>query len=46
MIRHATDVVDDVTDQDLGDRNRRFRRVLFAIVAALVGASFLVGIRW
>jgi hypothetical protein len=31
---------------DLPDRNRRLRRVLLALVAALVVASFLVGIRW
>ena len=31
---------------DLADRNRRVRWVLLAIVAVLVGASFLVGIRW
>ena len=31
---------------DLGDRNRRVRKVLLAIMAALVLASFLVGIRW
>jgi hypothetical protein len=31
---------------DLTDRNRRLRRILLGIVAALVIASFLVGIRW
>ena len=31
---------------DLDDRNRLLRRILFGIVAALVIASFLVGIRW
>ena len=31
---------------DLGDRNRLLRRVLLAIVAVLVVATFLVGIRW
>ena len=30
----------------LDERNRRLRRLLLAIVAALVIASFLVGIRW
>jgi hypothetical protein len=30
----------------LADRNRRLRRILLGIVAALVIASFLVGIRW
>jgi hypothetical protein len=34
------------TMADLDDRNRRVRRILLAIVAALVVASFLVGIRW
>jgi hypothetical protein len=28
------------------DRNRRVRRILLGIVAALVVLSFLVGIRW
>ncbi len=28
------------------DRNRRVRRILLGIVAVLVIASFLVGIRW
>lgn len=31
---------------DLDDRNRRVRRVLLGIVAVLVVASLLVGIRW
>ena len=31
---------------DLDDRNRRLRRILLGIVAVLVIASFLVGIRW
>jgi hypothetical protein len=31
---------------DLAERNRLVRRVLLAIVAVLVVASFLVGIRW
>jgi hypothetical protein len=30
----------------LGERNRLVRRILLTIVAALVIASFLVGIRW
>ena len=30
----------------LDDRNRRVRWILLGIVAALVVASFLVGIRW
>jgi hypothetical protein len=30
----------------LDDRNRLLRRILLGIVAALVIASFLVGIRW
>jgi hypothetical protein len=32
------------SEQD--DRNRRVRWVLLAIVAVLIVASFLVGIRW
>ena len=35
-----------VGPSDLGQRNRRIVRVLLVIVAALVVASFLVGIRW
>jgi hypothetical protein len=31
---------------DLAERNRLLRRVLLTIVAVLVVASFLVGIRW
>ena len=31
---------------DLPERNRLLRRVLLTIVAVLVVASFLVGIRW
>ena len=31
---------------DLDDRNRLLRRFLLGIVAVLVIASFLVGIRW
>ena len=31
---------------ELDDRNRLVRRLLLAIVALLVLASFLVGIRW
>lgn len=31
---------------DLDDRNRRVRCILLGIVAVLVIASFLVGIRW
>jgi hypothetical protein len=46
VIQRATDVMDDLPDRDLGDRNRRVRWVLLAIVAALVIGSFLVGIRW
>jgi hypothetical protein len=30
----------------LDDRNRRVRRILLGIVAAIVVVSFLVGIRW
>ncbi len=31
---------------DLEDRNRLVRRILLGLVAILVIASFLVGIRW
>ena len=31
---------------DLADRNRRVRWMLLGLVAVLVVASFLVGIRW
>jgi hypothetical protein len=31
---------------DLDDRNRLVRRILLGLVAVLVVASFLVGIRW
>jgi hypothetical protein len=31
---------------DLEDRNRLLRRILLGIMAVLVIASFLVGIRW
>ena len=31
---------------DLEDRNRLLRRILLGIMALLVIASFLVGIRW
>lgn len=31
---------------ELDDRNRRVRWILLAIVAILIVASFLVGIRW
>ena len=46
MIERGADVMDDLTDRDLGERNRRVRWVLLAIVAALVIGAFLVGIRW
>ncbi len=32
--------------QDLRERNRRVLRVLLAIIATLLVAGFLVGIRW
>jgi len=35
-----------VDRESLGDRNRRTRRVLLAIVAVLVLAAFAIGIRW
>ena len=31
---------------DLDDRNRLVRRILLGLVATLVVASFLIGIRW
>jgi hypothetical protein len=31
---------------ELQDRNRWVRRIILTVVAALVVASFLVGIRW
>ena len=31
---------------DLEDRNRLVRRILLGLVAVLVVASFMVGIRW
>jgi hypothetical protein len=31
---------------DLARRNQRVRRIILAVVAALVVASLLVGIRW
>ena len=46
MSRTMTAGVDDVMDDGLAGKNRRVRRVLLAIVAALVVAAFLVGIRW
>ena len=36
----------DFDARDLDARNRRVVRVVLAIMAALVIASFLVGIRW
>ncbi len=32
--------------EDFGQRNRRVLRVLLAIIATLLVAGFLVGIRW
>ena len=34
------------SDRGLETRNRRVLRVLLAIVGALLGAAFLIGIRW
>ena len=39
-------VMDDETDRDLSDRNRRVRRVLLTIMAVLIVATILVGVRW
>jgi hypothetical protein len=36
----------DSQDPQLRDRNRRTLRVLLAIIAALLVAGLLVGIRW
>ena len=38
--------VSAVPDDELRDRNRRLVRVLLTIMAALIVASLLVGIRW
>jgi hypothetical protein len=35
-----------MTGDELGTRNRRVLRVLLGIVAALVIAALLIGIRW
>jgi hypothetical protein len=35
-----------MTANDLAAKNRRVVRILLGIVAALVTAAFLVGIRW
>ena len=37
---------DDVTDDPLTGKNRRVLWVLLGLVAVLVIASFLVGIKW
>ena len=39
-------MMDDETDRDLSDRNRRVRRVLLTIMAVLIVATILVGVRW
>jgi hypothetical protein len=36
----------EATAVDLRDRNRRVLRVILAIMATLVLAAFMVGIRW
>ncbi len=46
MSRAMTADADDMTNDGLGVKNRRVRRVLLGVVAALVIAAFLVGIRW
>jgi hypothetical protein len=38
--------VSAVPDDELRDRNRRLVRVLLMIMAALIVASLLVGVRW
>ena len=35
-----------MSDDDLRERNRRLVRALLAIVAVLIVASLLVGVRW
>ena len=35
-----------VTAMDVRDRNRRVMYILLAVMAVLIVASFLVGIRW
>jgi len=39
-------MMDEGTNHDLSGRNRRVRRVLLIIVAVLIVATLLVGIRW
>ena len=38
--------VDTMGHEDLRERNRRVRRVLLTIIATLLVAGLLVGIRW
>jgi hypothetical protein len=38
--------VSTLPQDDLKDRNRRLVRVLLTIMAALIVASLLVGVRW
>lgn len=35
-----------VVTPDLRDRNRRVLRIILGVMATLVAASFMVGIRW
>ena len=35
-----------MSDDDLRERNRRLVRALLAVVAVLIVASLLVGVRW
>ena len=35
-----------VITPDLRDRNRRVLRIILGVMASLVAASFMVGIRW
>jgi hypothetical protein len=37
---------EDATAVDLHERNRRLLLILLAVMGTLIGASFLVGIRW
>ena len=38
--------VDTMGPEDLRERNRRVRRVLLMIIATLLVAGLLVGVRW
>jgi hypothetical protein len=46
MSERTAGAMDGTTDDGLAERNRRVLRTLLTIVAVLVVASLLVGIRW